>query len=112
MRVYRLVTAHSIESRILERANCKMKLGNLVLHHHRSKSVLSVDDLQYLLNGDGGQHNQSISAGGDSSRGCSSVDTTAVSLDLKPAGSTDGATAGDVGDDGDVDELLFGGWEE
>jgi len=52
VRVYRLVTGNSIESRILERANCKKKLGNLVLGYDGRKSLLNLDALSELLNGE------------------------------------------------------------
>ena len=50
MRVYRLVTGKSIESKILDRARCKKKLGNLVLGHDGRKTLLNLDELSELLN--------------------------------------------------------------
>ncbi len=52
MRVYRLVTANAIESRIVERANAKKKLGHLVLASDGKKKVKSIDDLMELLSGE------------------------------------------------------------
>jgi ATP-dependent DNA helicase len=54
VKVYRLATANSIESRILERQSSKMKLEQLVIQKGnfigvKSKSKISVDELQELL---------------------------------------------------------------
>jgi len=54
VKVYRFATANSIESRILERQSSKMKLEQLVIQKGnflgvKSKSKISVDELQELL---------------------------------------------------------------